>query len=680
MAVDEPATYWPTDNLILKSNRKHYRSAVAPIHWQLRSLISAERNDIIYYPAGVNNTHITRLNTLTRECETIKVISFHPRCLVAKGGWICCGGEKGEFAVIRDVGQTEGTEDLLGDEFRASFPSIDPANLAEASMLQLHQEMLGIMERINNKTWSTTNHKFGTARVNCITIWLPRKGSHTPTPSLYQRPVAVLANNDQSITIVSLFDNQELDHITLPDAVNRAVISPDGSLLAAICDDPYLYVYVRAPVDKTRDSQHYEWKQLPPVRLQGQTHTDCSDSRGSFAAAFSPSGNYLAIGTQYGTICIFDTSAFDRPDVNPLLAYFDSSRSPHESGAIRDMAFSPAPHDLLAWTEHRGRVGIADVRTNFTQRQIISIENHENFESLALNDRSTIDPRLLDPRSERAAASSTSLSNVVSPGSSGRPLPNPGNAESAISRLNLPFTTDETIVLEAVQQERRRRDAAREQQDQNASTHGGPVWRSADWFDRRQTLSRLLDNDLGSRRAQIIQSSVQNTASSEQERERRSAIPRRTTSVTQQSSTQNTQSSNGRRVVNNETSATPNAATSRDSPTPWGRQTFTAEWTPLGALYSSSSAGNALNDTLRSEAGRTRRAIPVINNAWHDDVSSYRRIGRSNSREHSQQPDDTAGLSWSEDGRKLYVAAEDGLYQLAVNLQARKLFPDISLR
>ncbi|KAJ1333525.1 DUF2415 domain-containing protein [Microdochium nivale] len=680
MAVDEPATYWPTNSLILTSNRKHYRGAVAPIHWQLRSLISAERNDIIYYPAGVNNTHITRLNTVTRECETIKVISFHPRCLVAKGGWICCGGEKGEFAVIRDVGQTEGTEDLLGDEFRASFPSIDPANLAEASMLQLHQEMLGIMERINNKTWSTTNHKFGTARVNCITIWLPRKGSHTPTPGQYQRPVAVLANNDQSITIVSLFDSQEVDHIALPDAVNRALISPDGTMLAAICDDPYLYVYVRAPVDKSRDNQHYEWKQLPPVRLQGQTHTDASDSRGSFAAAFSPSGNYLAIGTQYGTICVFDTGAFDKPDANPLLAYFDSSRSPHESGAIRDMAFSPAPHDLLAWTEHRGRVGVADVRSKFTQRQIISIENHEHFESLALNDRSTIDPRLLDPRSERAAGSSSTLAGLLSPASPGRPLPNPGNAESAISRLNQPFTTDETIVLEAVQQERRRRDAAREQRDQEGSLHGGPVWRSADWFDRRQTLSRLLDNDLGGRRAQIIQSSVQSTASSEQERERRSAIPRRTASVMQQSTipgaSTHGQASIGRRGEN---TSTTNASASRDSPTPWGRQTFTAEWTPLGALYSSS-ASNALNETLRSDAGRTRRAIPVVNNTWHDDVSSYRRIGRSNSREHSQQPDDTAGLSWSEDGRKLYVAAEDGLYQLAVNLQGRKLFPDISLR
>ncbi|KAH7031098.1 uncharacterized protein B0I36DRAFT_323200 [Microdochium trichocladiopsis] len=669
--VDGPATYWPTDNLILNSNRKHYRSVVAPIHWQLRSLISAERNDIIYYPAGVHNTHITRLNTTTRECETVKVISFHPRCLVAKGGWICCGGEKGEFAVIRDVGQTEGTEDLLGDEFRASFSSLDPANLAEASMLQLHQEMLGIMERINNKTWSTSNHKFGTARVNCITIWLPRKASSSsPVPGIYQRPVAVLANNDKSVTIVSLFDNQELDHLTFPDAVNRAVISPDGTMLAAICDDPYLYTLIRAPVDG--DKGHYEWKQLLPVRLQGQTETDVSDTRGSFAAAFSPSGNYLAVGTQYGTICIFDTAALAR-DEDPLLAYFDSSRSPHESGAIRDMAFSPASHDLLAWTEHRGRVGIADVRSNFRSRQIISIDSHDNFESLALNDRSTIDPRLLDPRSERAAGSPSSFSSILSPSNPGRPLPNPGNAESAISRLNQPFTTDETIVLEAVQQERRRRDAARESgEHQAAASRGGPEWRSADWFDRRQTLSRLLDDDLGRRRAQIIQA-----ASTDQERDRRTSILRRSLARTQ---VENNASADGRGASGEDASSPPTASASRDAPA-WGRQAFTAEWTPLGALYSSSELRGAYGQPLRSEAGRTRRAIPVTNiSTWHDDASSYRRVARSNSREHDQQPDDTAGLAWGEDGRKLFVAAEDGLYQLAVNLQARKLFPDITLR
>jgi len=676
MAVDGQATYWPTDNLILTADRKHYRSVVAPIHWQLRSLISAERNDIIYYPAGVHNTHITRLNTTTRECETIKVISFHPRCLVAKGGWICCGGEKGEFAIIRDVGQTEGTEDALGDEFRANFSSLDPANMAEASMLQLHQEMLGIMERINNKTWSTSNHKFGTARVNCITIWLPRKGSSN-MPAIYQQPVAVLANNDKSVTIVSLFDNQELDHLTFPDAVNRAVISPDGTMLAAICDDPYLYTLVRAPVGGNKESRHYEWKQLLPVRLQGQTETDVSDTRGSFAAAFSPSGTYLAVGTQYGTICIFDTAALAM-DKEPLLAHFDSSRSPHENGAIRDMAFSPGPHDLLAWTEHRGRVGIADVRSRFRSRQIIAIDNHENFESLALNDRSTIDPRLLDPRSERAVGSSTALSSILSPSNPGRPLPDPGNAESAISRLNQPFTTDETVVLEAVQQERRRRDAARESAEHRAATtRAGPEWRSADWFDRRQTLSRLLDDDLGRRRAQIIQS-----ASTEQERDRRTSILRRSLARSQAAMDNHVpQPPSEGRDASNEDSATPTASTSRDAPSAWGRQAFTAEWTPLGALYNSVELRGAYNQPLRNDAGRARRAIPVTNiSTWHDDASSYRRVARSNSREHDQQPDDTAGLSWSEDGRKLFVAAEDGLYQLAVNLQARKLFPDITLR
>jgi hypothetical protein len=38
------------------------------------------------------------------------------------------------------------------------------------------------------------------------------------------------------------------------------------------------------------------------------------------------------------------------------------------------------------------------------------------------------------------------------------------------------------------------------------------------------------------------------------------------------------------------------------------------------------------------------------------------------------------GCCWSEDGRILYVGAEDGIYEYHVNVPGRKIFPSLVLR
>ncbi|KAI1492623.1 hypothetical protein F5X96DRAFT_625415 [Biscogniauxia mediterranea] len=712
MAVDEEASFWPTENLLLRQGRKHYRTTVAPIHWQLRSLISAERQDIVYFPSGINNTHITRLNTTTRECETIKVVSFHPRCLVAKAGYICCGGENGEFAIIHDGAQNDASDDALANDFRSTANSLESSNVTEASMSQLHRDMLNIVERINgsHKTWSLFNRKFGNERVNCITIWQPpRPPSDAPRPGRYTYPVAVLANNDKTVTIVHLQDGEDIDEIEYPDCVNRAVISPDGSLIVAICDDPFLYVHMRCSLAKGKRGEYFDWVPLPRIRLKGQLNRDTSDCRGSFAACFSPSGRYLAVGTQYGNISIFDVAALADPNMDALVTYFNSARAPGENGAVRDMAFSPGPYDLLAWTEHRGRIGVADARTNFTQRQIISIDDPDGFEHFSLNDRSTIDPRLLDPRSDRSTAGSPSLPSILSQASSGRPLPNPEAAET--SRVNHPFTAEETAILDAVQSERRRREARdqREQREQQTA-RGSAAWRSSVWAERvslqgpprvtrarerssmsarfslltelqRDTLTRIIERDRNRENRENHRSATTQTPP-EQDRERRAPTPRRRSSI-MQALTQNVDNfaqimNRAQGLGNNESSST-----SRDSPTPWLAGRLTSGWHDLEALYTMSGGDSAaLHDPPRTESSRIRRAIPVISDVWSDDMSGFRRTygSRVGSREHQQHSDDTAGLSWSEDGRILYVAAEDGIYEFHVNLQGRKVFPDITLR
>ena len=139
---------------------------------------------------------------------------------------------------------------------------------------------------------SSKASKIGSEIVNCIELWSP-----TPIASeaAYRIPVAVLSNNDHSVFILDVAESKVLEQIDFPDNVNRALISPDGTLLVSICDDPYLYLHTRVkrkahwkghiPVE-----EGYQWESHGRLRLEGQKQSDKSDMRGSFAACFSNSG------------------------------------------------------------------------------------------------------------------------------------------------------------------------------------------------------------------------------------------------------------------------------------------------------------------------------------------------------------------------------------------------------
>ncbi|KAH6659819.1 hypothetical protein BKA67DRAFT_545877 [Truncatella angustata] len=702
---------WPTENLILKTGRKHYRSNIAPWHWQLRSLICAEGNNTLYFPTGVNNNHITRLTTDSQESETIKILGFHPRCLVAQGGWICCGGENGEFAVIHDVdrhqnGRNENrsrvpvrtnVDDALSSNLHSQLRSLEspPGQGSDPSLSSsFSREMFNLLEqRLNGptKTWTSSNHKYGSERVNCITLWEPPKA--TPlfpvAPGHYATPVAVLSNNDKTVTIVGLHDCEFLDEIDLPDCVNRSLISPDGSLLASICDDPFLYLHSRRAVNKGKIEEYHEWKLLTRVRLETPPKTARDDSRGSFAASFSSSGRFLAIGIQNGTIRVFDVAALQDPDREPLVAFFATSRHPDTTGAVRDMAFCPGPYDLLAWTEHRGRIGIADARSNFAQRQLIALDQQDGYEHIALNDRTTIDPRLLEQRNDRnpLSGSSSHLARLLSQASSPQTPSQTAPHAEITEALNHAFTPEETAILDAVTTERRRREAreAREQIAQEIA-RGSTSWRSSLWAERRETLTRILERERRGARDAHRAAVGQTSTSVEQERERRAPTPRRRSSI-MQALTQEPERAAGvtppvlSRIVSPGNDST---GAAQDSPTPWSSGRLTSGWADLEALYNITGGdGAGSTDNIRVQPSRTRRAIPVVNEAWNDDPSGFgarQRYPRLNSRDHTQHPDDTAGLTWSEDGQTLWVGAEDGVYEFKVNLQGRKTFPEIILR
>jgi hypothetical protein len=434
-------------------------------------MISSPEQDVVYYPSG---SDIYALYTKTRERAIITRLPFSPRCLVAGNGWLCCGGVPGHYTAIplRDwntdldlsLGLDSGPDARLPldlDPSRRSTPSDIPPHRprGHAHPLVAHAKTIG--KDINN----------------CITLWFP---SATSSNQTYTTPVAVVANNDKTVSIVNLKDPdaEVLEKLTYPDCVNRAVMSPDGELLVAVLDDPFLYVHQRQPVPKASarsPEQTHEWTPTCRIQLESQRQSDPSNFRGSFAVSFSKSGKYLAVGTQYGVISVFDTETLTLEDSEPLVIFTTSRpmdntgtiRSMDESGAVRSMEFSPGPFDLLAWTEASGRAGVADVRDLFVSRQLLMIDSRrEGTERISVSERSAdpiIDPRLRSFRSLQTGSPSNATPDYLGVDFERRQLSH--LTQELLDRHHSPLTPEQMDILQAHRVARHQRDAEAEGSD-----------------------------------------------------------------------------------------------------------------------------------------------------------------------------------------------------------------------
>ncbi|KAK7743207.1 hypothetical protein SLS53_004292 [Cytospora paraplurivora] len=650
----------------------------------------------IYFVGGNGNLQIHKLDTTAHESEIIRILTFAPRCLVAKNGWICAGGEYGEFVAFplsdgneeRDRGRSgerdpywnhiqdyvnnstpdEADRDHLLDVFRDHVRGLSPDERLQLGMdppsnNDSDDSMPALIPAIqpdSDKSMIARSKTFGRERVNCITLWFPPSSEDERYSGTYSRPVAILANNDKNVTIVGLEDQDALDEISLPDCVNRALISPDGRLLVAVCDDPYLYVHERVQRRSTSHGlfahkENYEWKQCAKIHLKSQRKEDTSDQRGSFAACFSNTGRLLAVGTQYGVISIFDVASLTEPGSDALITTFTSSRPKEDVGAVRDMAFCPGPFDLLAWTEHRGRVGVADIRSNYVSRQTLNLDNYDEYEQIMVTERGSIDPRLLE-RNDQGELSYSDISTAET------------RRRRQATDYHSPLTTEETLVLEALQEHRRRREQAARNQSSGMSM--------SRLMERMQTIntaalssnttSRLQAATSNARRVGDILSDIQNQRDrlrdqSERLREQSERVRARRFAVDE---------AERRRLANTTMRAPLMLPQSTESP----RQVYISnsyidpeslnhsvlEGGSSGSASGAyepgqgESSGNRTRDYLASvwttilrerdmEAEPPSRA-PRTTRVLHVNLSN----GRID-REH----DDTAGLAWSDDGQTL---------------------------
>lgn len=621
-------------------------------HWQLRSLISAEKKNIVYFPGGNGSNHVQRLNTLTRECETIKLLTFAPRCLVAENGWLCCGSENGEFVAIKLEDAIESNQQpLLGLHLDAE--TRHQLNLGGASRDEPLLALLAHARR-SSKSLIAKSMKLAKDRVNCVTLWFPPALTPLEAGS-YTEPVAVLANNDRTVVLVSLreFDQNEkidpLDVVTYPDFVNRAILSPDGRILVAILDDPYLYVHERVETEggistpPASEDSGYRWEQRQRFLLKSQRKDDRSDSRGSFAACFSPSGAYLAVGTQHGTISIFDATLLLDPSAEPLITTFKSSRPESGPGAIRDMAFCPGPFDILAWTEDKGHIGFADMRSNFIIRQIVDINVEADFRHIDILDRNTVDPRLLDGNSDRR-------SNRSPPSGSTRTR----RQGEALETLNQPLTPNETVVLEAIQGDRRRRERAALRSTEERARDGGPSDLALTYLsslrpsaaDGESPRPRQRSSSVGRAMGDIL-------GSYREQRERQQERLRNARQLTREGSEGQQPQSTSARRTDQRWSEQRWVDRVEETVAAMRGQRERQDSSYLNVLEILQARERPSNDTDNDDSSLLVPLVNQVVNRWEESAIRGTLATDHGVFEVPPSPDNTAGLAWTEDGRTL---------------------------
>ncbi|KAK2814672.1 hypothetical protein FQN49_008112, partial [Arthroderma sp. PD_2] len=371
MALDTELLYRSTESLILPSGRRFFPFKIPNTHHQLRHYISTADPDRIYVAVG---RIIYAIHISSQKREILTIVPFDPKCLTAGNGWIAVGGtERGDCAFIKldSTSQAPGTA-VPGSPIDVDSPL--PLDLDNS----LPRRTLPYPPNVSVR-------ELGGSIVNSVTLHrLPSDGD-----LFVEEDIAVLSNNDTTVSIFSLARMEVIETIRHPVFMNFAIVSPDSRLLAAVGDENKIYFYRAIPssdkqtavsTDGDKLLREWSWPLLRSVELDADPHYD---DRCCFSVAFSPSSHLCAVASQAGVITVFSVEDIFKPDPTgrsgreDILYVFRSSRSSFDGGAIRCMTFSPEPWDLLVWVEDHGRAGVADVRQAFSRRQIINLDIDE---------------------------------------------------------------------------------------------------------------------------------------------------------------------------------------------------------------------------------------------------------------------------------------------------------------
>ncbi|KAF1819674.1 uncharacterized protein K489DRAFT_383923 [Dissoconium aciculare CBS 342.82] len=383
MAIDNFYSSPPSEPLANEESKTFYPLPIPISHWQLRHFISVPAStssrdleeDFLYYASGPD---VYCLNRKSRKRKQVTSLPFDARCTASGYGWVCVGGDdEGRFAALKSDGTTEFEE-------ASDRPDPLPRDVEGWQLVERGGAPGARVERIGEDIVNSIS----VHRLTC------------PTSHL-EDTVAVLTNNDKTVRVYSLLLGQETCCKDLPFAMNHATISPCGTLLVAVGDEPKAFFFRREmlkeppqiPKPHNRlNSASVGWQLIYAVDLHVTPASSVpmglspTQPRGYFTTAWSPNSKLCAVGSEGGYITVFDadllpetlseTSSYDTAIVAVVPGSRPDDPSPHP-GAIRSMIFSPHPWDLLFWTEDQGRICIGDLRTGLQTRQIVELETKE---------------------------------------------------------------------------------------------------------------------------------------------------------------------------------------------------------------------------------------------------------------------------------------------------------------
>jgi hypothetical protein len=645
-------------------------------------------------------------------------LPFEARCTASGHGYVCVGGEKdGDFAAIRVAG----------------FPPSDPDQVDASLPLDFRRRTTLPRPPILGLARQPRYDKVGEDIVNSISIHKLPAQDDGPDDV-----VAVLTNNDKTVRIFSLVHHLELTVLDFPFPMNHATVSPDGQFLVAVGDEQNAFFFQRNMPEKSScfnksdgrvESSTSEWTLFQEVTLHVPAG---SNIKGYFTTAWSSSGQLCAVGSECGYITVFDMELLKWCDWGEdAIVHLLSSTRPDVipgPGAVRTMQFSPAPWDLLVWSEDQGRVCVADIRTGLKERQTLCLDPKEDgLEKTQIADfEEELRPEVSDLRreadfirryrraldSEGTTAAVNFANEYIDASAERRRLHQSfGVVESDDDPHGL--TAHERQVLETLRTTRQR-DAAREPSviprsinyNTSASTQAREARlraEAAHGFPRiplgQRTDQVTRDREAAIRRTNIADTFTEfMTESSRQLNQiHERLIPRRQASVMgtldepiSSSATTHTNITGGAMTR----SPNPVPAVTRRDNSDLIASTDDAWRTIEEALARNARAtDNARSSTgpeLRSELRRLRQLTQArerLRAAREGPLENYglshgllRRASRGYPQHDPAAGVQTAGLAMSPDGRTLYCGTTEGIFEFKLDVHQRKGLPAITPR